>query len=368
MRIARLAVCLLTWLLAAAVCAESWPPLRPPDPLTVEWVVKQTLTRYPEVHARHRAYLAALARVPARGASETQRLAVEVAESAADLVFIDAYEHHLMLKWQAEQVFYDYLFAQEARVLIENQKDLWRAYAPALEAHTLKAPGERRDLALDTARLNAQLLKLEQDRLTTILKLNTLLDRHWEAPLSPVRLGEPAELPANREALAKSALQHAVTIRRVQAQLQRAGAIARLAEHNAADGEPREAALHEVARYEQQRRAAGTGAVRDVSLHYEAARLKRDVLKYAQGEMLPRTNQRLNAALAAYKTGSGDVMSYLDAHQAHVAVQLEALQWRIEYERTLSDLALAIGELPDYAVRTMNERPLNTVRDPNAKK
>lgn len=365
-----LAFVLLCFVPGANLHAESWPPLKAPDPLTVEWVVKQTLTRYPEVHARHRAYLAALARVPAPGvlgSGETRKLKIDVAESVAALVFVDALEHHLMLKWQAEQSFYDYLLAQESLALIQNQRGLWQAYIPAAKARQHETAASR-DLALETAQLNALALKFTNDRASAALRINTLVDRPWQTPLTAAQLGEPHELPPGRDALVKKALQHSVAMRRAQTELKRASALLPLAEKGEAGNETRDAATHEVARFEQQRRAAGVNTVRDVTLHYDSARLKLDALKYYQGEALPRAGQRVDAALAAYKAGSGEVMSMLDAYQAQVAVQIEALRLRSEYEKSISDLEMAVGVLPDYAIRTMSERPLNTIRDPNAKK
>lgn len=355
--------------------AESWPPLKPPDPLDVKWVVKNTLTRYPEVHAQHRIYLAALARIPQTPVvleepgklrltvDELAKLRREVLELDADIVFADALEHHLSLDYQAQNAYLDYLWAQENMALVENQKRLVEAYEPASQVRRDGFNTEK-DLGIEKARLNIQLMKLTQDKATAALRLNTLLDRAWNAPLTPALLGAPTPLPPDRQALTRTALNSSPMARRTLAQSKRAGTLLGIAQRDpTVNAAP---ATHEVARWDEQRRAVSTNIVRDITVLYETARTRLDMSKQYQNNVLPRSQALSAAAMAGYKNRQIGIMQLLERYQMGLELAQEVLNARIDYERSLVNLQIAIGQVPDYAIKTMSERPLNTIRDPNA--
>lgn len=376
--------------LALATCAsthaESWPPLRAPDPLTVEWVIKQTLTRFPEVHARHRAYLAALARVeavplqiesPAVGVAALPRLSDDanssyrklkhtLAEREADIVFADALEHHMQLQWQAHNAFWDYALAQEAVRILENQKRLTDAYLPATQARIHSGANDMVDLGLESAHITVELLRLGQDKLNASWRMNTLMDRNWEAVLTPVKLGEPSPLPANREAMVGSALKHSPSVRKSRALV--ASAVAKLGLSKANDRAflPLAAVTHELAGAEDQHRAVNTMIVRDVTMAYENARVKLDITKHHNHTIVPRVRQLATAGTAAYRNRQITITELIKRYREQANAEMDALSARIDYEKSLADLAQFIGVLPDYAIRTMSERPLNTSREPRA--
>lgn len=365
--------------------AESWPPLRAPDPLTVEWVIKQTLTRFPEVHARHRAYLAALARVeavplqieaPAGGAAlpeisqdanaRFRQFKHTLAEREADIVFADALEHHMQLQWQAHTAFWDYALAQETVRILENHKRLTDAYLPATQARIHSGANEMADLGLESARISVELLRLGQDKLNASWRMNTLMDRNWEAVLTPVKLGEPTALPANREGMVGSALKHSPSARKSRAQV--AGTVARqgLAKANDKAFLPLAAVTHELAGTEDQHRAVNTMIVRDVTVAYENARVKLDITKHHNNTIVPRVRQLATAGTAAYRNRQISITELIKRYREQADAEINALSARIDYEKSLADLAQFIGVLPDYAIRTMSERPLNTSREPRA--
>ena len=369
------------------VQAESWPPIRPPDPLTAEWVIKQTLTRFPEVHARHRAYLAALARaeavplspeplsggkvsgVPAISADanlEFRQLKRTLAERDADIVFADALEHHMMLQWQAHYAFLDYLHAQEAIRILDNHKRLADAFLPATQARIHDGASDMADLGLESARLTVELLRWGQEKLNASWRMNTLMDRNWEAFLTPAKLGEPSPLPANRENLVGRALSQSPNARRARSQVARASARQALAKGEDPAFLPLSAVTHELAGAEDQQRGVNTAIVRDVTLAYEGARVKLDMNKHHSNTILPRVRQLANAATAGYRNRQMTISQLIQRYRAQADAELEALRVRIEYEKSLADLAQHLGVLPDYAIRTMSERPLNTSREPRA--
>lgn len=426
---------------AFLVHAETWPPLKPPDPLSLDWVTKQVLTRYPEVHAKHRAYLAALERAPQAGALDDPTLSVmidswstrrfdgagagdadkmieiaqklpapgkralraNVAERDADLVFIEANEHHLELQWQAQQAFYDYLLADQRLALAENQRRLWVAYTPAVKARSHSSLATPRDLAAESARINTDLLRFNRDRHSAIVRLNTLLSRNWEAPLTKPALTEPTDLPGNREELVERALKGSIAMRTVAARIARADSAMKLAKKDASpdytvfgrytaagtdtgDDSVRlgvsvnlplwakqkqdhavAQATHELGQWQEQRRAEGNALVRDITLLYESARTQRDALRYYEQDIVPRTAQLLNTATATYQAGRSELIALLDAYKAKYDVDMEALALRIDYEKSLIELNRKMGVLPEFMAKTMSANPLNTPRDPSAK-
>lgn len=332
-------------------CAEAWPPLNPPNPLPLEWVVKQVFTRFPEAHAKHRAYLAALERVPRGGDSD---LRVQIARHDAELVRLQALEHHLMLQWQATHAFYDYALAERSVALLENHRRLVDAYLPAMKSRMNRRPGTR-DLALDAARLHTELLRLQQQRQDAVLKLNTLMDHRLEATLPAAKLAGPSPLPADRDGLINTALEKGVAMRMAQADVKRSGAAMELARTPAT--------THEAARAQDQRRATGTRAVASVIALYTQARTRRDMLTIHEQEIRPRAEQQQALAMAEYQGGRLEIAELLDAYRSLYLAETEALQLRVDYEKALADLTRETGALPAYMEQKMSLKPLNVGKD-----
>ena len=356
--------------LGLALCggagAETWPPLRPPDPLPLEWVAKQVFVRFPEVHAKHRAYLAALERAPARPDGD---LRAQIAQADAELLRLQAIEHHLMLQWQATHAFYDYVLAAGNIALLENYKRLVDAYVPAVSGRMSPRPTVRRDLALDSARLHVHLLKLRQDRLEATLKINTLMEHRLDALLPQPLLGKISPLPADLDDLIKQALKNSIPMRMAGVDAKRSGAVMELA---VSKGIPEpaivglslldrnaNAATHEAARAQDQQRATGAKAVASVIAIHGGARAKYEMLTLHEQDILPRAEQLLQTALAAYQGDHGDIFELLDAYRARYTTEVEALQLRVDYEKTLADLARETGALPPYMEKKMSLKPQN---------
>ncbi len=357
-------VCLLAH---ATVPAESWPPLNPPDPMPVDWVVKQVLTRFPEVHARHRGYLAALERIPL---ASGDKLRTRIAEYDAELSRLRAVEHHLMLQWRATHAFYDYVLATRAFALAEDHRRLVDAYATATMSRENRGPGAvPRDLALEAARLHADSLKLAHDRLDVSTRLNALMDHRLSARLPAPKLGETSPLPADRDVLIKLALKNGIPMRIADIEVKRSGIAMELARSKRLSDDSfvglahldrsMPATTNEAARAQDQRRATGVETVRDVIILLDFARSRRDQLTIYEQTIRPRVEQMVRTALASYQAGRTDIYDVLDAYQRRYAVELEELRIRVEYEKSLADLARATGALPAYAVKKMSSPPLN---------
>jgi len=332
-------------------CAETWPPLNPPKPLPLEWVIKQVFTRFPETHAKHRAYLAALERVP-QGAETDLR--VQIARHDAELVRLQALEHHLMLQWQASHAFYDFALAERSLVLLENHKRLVDAYLPALKGRMDRRPGAR-DLGLDATRLHIEFLQLEQQRLDATLKLNMLMEHRLEAPLPTAKLGEISPLPADRDSLINQALEKGIAMRTANTDVKRSGAAMERAQTPAA--------THDAARTQDQRRATGARTVVNVITLYTQARSKREMWALHEREILPRVRQQQTTTLAEYQGGRVEIIELLDAYRAQYLAEIEALQLRTDYEKGLADLTREMGTLPAYMEQKMSLKPLNVGKD-----
>ena len=344
-------------LFAATALAETWPPLRPPDPMPVEWVVKQMFIRYPEVHAKHRAWLAALERVPEKTKDDPR---AQLLEHDADLARLHAIEHHLDLESQARQVFYDYLLAGESIALIENQKRMWEQYQVAMRARLPKgAAPPPRDLALEAARLHIRLLKFYQDRDSASARLTALLDRSLQGPpFPPAKLGELTPLPPDRKALLIKAVDQSERMQRARTQIKRAAAVMELAQKKGAPGDLA-AATHEVARRQDEIRALSLETIRAVTTQHDLARSRQDAMQLYDQEILPRVEQSRTAALAAYQSGTDDITRVLDAHAAQIDAELERLQARVDYEKALAELTRAVGVLAPELEKKMARKPLN---------
>lgn len=349
-----------------AIHAETWPPLKPPSPLPLDWVAKQVFVRFPEVHAKHRSYLAGLERIPKRPEGE---LHAQIAQADAEFLRLQMIEHHLMLQWQATHAFYNYALAEGNIALLENYKRLVDAYVPAVSGRMSKSPAVRRDLAIDAARLHAHLLKLQQDRLESTLKLNMLMEHRLDALLPPVKLGAASLLPADRDDLIKQALKNGILMRQALVDLKRSGAIMELARRepltdtaivglNLIDRSLK-AATHEAARAQDQSRAAGAKAVASVIAIHSAARAKHEMLTLYEQDVLPRAQQLLRTALAEYQGNRSDIFELLDAYRTLYTTEVEVLQLRVDYEKILADLTREIGFLPPYMEKKMLLKPLN---------
>lgn len=411
---------------AAALCAQVAAQAAPaiPDPLTVEWLVREVLLRQPEVRVKQSAYLAANERVRQAGALDDPTLGVmvddwstrrlnssgvdaaqkmvelsqqfptpgkrklrtSIAQREADAASIESDVHHLDLRLQAQEAFYDYLLADQRLTLVQNQRRLWDAYAPAIRMR-LQRDAAPRDLALDSARINTQLLEYRYNRRAAVLRINALLARPPESPLPRPYLHAPSEMPAKLEDLIAHARRTAAPLRMADSQAARATAAMDLARreripdltvftrYNIAGDEDGDdsfrlgasinlplwakrkqdravaAAAHERDRWQEQRRADEHAVVRDVSIWYEAANSKREALQFYRQDILPRTNQLLNTTMSRYRTSRSDIVQLLEAQQARFSAQLEALALHVDYEKALCVLQRSIGDIAMTADR-----------------
>lgn len=343
-------------LAASAVSAETWPPLTSPDPMPVEWVVKYVMTRYPEVHANHRRYLAALERaVPPQKHAWQAR----VFEHEAELARLHAVDHHLKLERDARHVFYDYWYADRAHALVTEQRRLWDAYVPAGKAREHKGLDDPRDFILEATRLHGNLLKFEQERTIAWRRLNALLDRRHDAALSAPGMKDPTPLPADRGALVKEALTAAPAMRQANAEIARAEAIVEGARAQPGPERNLAAALHELGGWQEQRRAIGAEIIREVLDLHDTARSRRDAMTLYEQTLLPRADQQIKRLLAGYQAGRVDLPRLLQAYEQRLDADLELLRLRVDYEKALADLHRMRGRLPPEIERKMSAKPLN---------
>lgn len=347
---------LIAALASFAASAESWPPLTPPNPMTVEWVTKHVMNRYPEVHAKHRLYIASLERAEIVAADSWRRKA---ADQEAELVRLHAVEHHLDLERQARHAFYDYWHAERAYALVTEQKRLWDSYLPAGKARAHTGLDNARDFSLDIGRLHTTLLRLEQERTAAGWRLNALLDRRHDAVLSIPDMRDLTPMPQDRERLIEQTLVQSVAMRRANAEVRRAEAVVEDLRAKPRADQSLPAAIHELAGSQESRRASGTEVIREAVTLHDTARARRDALVLYEQTLLPRMDQQLKMHIAGYSGGRVDLVRLLDAYEARFAADLEVLRLRTEYEKAVADLRRAQGRLPPEIERKMANRPLN---------
>ena len=345
-----------SFVVCAHAPAESWPPLTPPKPMPVEWVVKYVMVRYPEVHANHRRYLAALERAVAPQDYPWQTKALE---HEAEIVRLHAIDHHLKLERDARHAFLDYWYADQAYVLATEQRRMWDAYIPAGKARGHTALDDVHDFSFEATRLHLNQLKFEQARFVTGRKLNALLDRRHDAMLSPPALKGPTTLSHDRDALVKEALTAAPAMRQAHAEIARAEALVEGARAKPSRERNLAAALHELGSWQEQRRAVGTEVIREVLSLHEVARNRHDALLLYEQTLMPRADQQIKRLLAGYQVGRVELPRLLEAYEKRFDLDLERLSVRVEYEKALADLNRMRGRLPPEIERKMSAKPLN---------
>lgn len=394
---------------ASAVYAESTPP----TPLTLDWTVRAALQAYPEVRAKHHAAAAAQARIApagaladpsvgvmldrARGASAGQDretmfefsqplsfvgkrgLRREVARQDAAAAEVELFGHHLEAQAQAQGAYLDYWASAERLRLMEDQRRLLNAFAPAVRTRSLRNLTMPRDLTIDSARLDADIARARQQHAAARMQLNVLLARALDAELPPAAAPEippPAPLAA---ALARA--EGAFARREAAVQLARADAQWRLARRErapdfavfgrytvAADGMDDRvriganmtlplwaarkqgpaviAAAAERAGRQEQQRAVAENVVREIRTRYEALAAERAGLNAFERDVLPRTAQLAEIASGAYRAGRADVLQMLDLRETQFRAELEALERRVAYAQARFALDRAVGVLP----------------------
>lgn len=359
---------LRTWVFIAAYTgpvawAESWPPLNPPEPMPVEWVTKHVMNRYPEVHAKHRLYSASLERAEIVAADSWRR---RVADQAAEIVRLHAVEHHLDLERQARHAFYEYWQAERAHALVTEQKRLWESYLPAGKARLHTSMDNARDFSIEIARLHTVLLRLEQERTAAVWRLNALLDRRHDAVLTTPKVLELTPMLEDREQLIEQTLVNSAAMRKVNAEVRRAEAVVAGLREKPSAGESLPAATHELAGWQESRRATGTEVIREVVTLHDAARARRDAMGLYQQTLLPRMDQQFKALIAGYSGGRVDLVRLLETYETRLAAELDVLRLRVEYEKSVADLRRAQGRLPPEIERKMSIRPLTSAESRGA--
>lgn len=336
--------------------AESWPPLTPPKPMPVEWVVKHVMNRYPEVHANHRRYLAALERAvaPQEDAWQTKAL-----EQEAEIARLHAVDHHLKLERDARHVFLDYWYAEQGYALATEQRRLWDAYIPAGKAREHTGLDDVRDFSLEATRLHLSQLKFDQARTNAGRKLNALLDRRHDAVLAPAALKEPSALPQDVQAVVTEALNAAPAMRQASAEVARWEALVERARAKPSRERNLAATLHELGSWQEQRRAVGAEIIREALNLHETARNRRDALLLYDQTLVPRADQQIKRLLAGYQAGRTELPRLLEAYEKRFDLDLERLAVRVEYEKALADLNRMRGRLPPEIERKMSAKPLN---------
>jgi outer membrane protein TolC len=82
--------------------------------------------------------------------------------------------------------------------------------------------------------------------------------------------------------------------------------------------------------------------VRDLYYRVQAARLQLD--RYRE-EILPQARQALQAGVASYQSGGGDLLMLIDTYRTEVGIASEALMARVRFEQSLAGLERAVGRM-----------------------
>lgn len=405
--------CLAAFFLVVFISPGAHAQSPPPDPLTLDWTVRAVLHAYPEVRAKHHAFAAAQARIASAGAladpmlgvmldrprdaasaatRETmfelsqplpfpgkRRLRTAVAAQDAAAAEVELFAHHLEVQAQAQTAYVEYWSAAQRLAILQDQRRLASAYAPAVQARGVRNLAAPRDLAIDVARLDGEIVRAQQRHAAAYMQLNVLLARDATAVL-PAASAPALSVPALEALLARA--DRALASREAATQQARAEASWQLARRErapdftvfgrytaAADGMDDRvrlglsmnlpiwaarkqgaevtAAGAERARWQEQAQATAQAVARDIRIRHDAVIAEQGALAAIEREVLPRTAQLVQIASGAYQSGRADVLQFLEARERQYAAQLEALERRVAYAQAAIALQQTAGLLPE---------------------
>lgn len=379
--------------LSATTQAESWPPLNPPQPLPLQWVLDKALIRNPTIQSETRSYNAALEMVKfsdlldeaALNAGAVNRLDTPapyraLAEADAELARIAVAEHHLNLAYNVRIAYFRYYAAYETALLAEQRLKFFSSFGQVLNNKTHLGP-QLTDSVLETALAQADLVLAKQQQQQEASQLNVLLDRDLRNTLSTPNPGEPSPLPGNRDELINQALKQGIAMRRINAEIKRSAATMTLVKQEpierilnlgrlnvgrslATDPALKQYALgavtHELGRHEETLRAIEPETVAFVLAQHDAARVRFDILKLYASTILPRLQKLEQNTMTAYGTGLATLAQVAEAMKARVAARQANLAMRIEYETAIAELLRANGQLPRHMSKFAAQAPIPT--------
>ena len=264
--------------------------------------------------------------------------------------------------------------------VLRKNKDLLEKLARITEERYKVGKGLQQDVLraqLEVTRLLQRLTVLQQRRATLVGQLNTLLQRPLDAPMGPLAPVEKTTFAYTLDELVERGVANAPEIRQQEERIEQSQYALKLAErerypdfgvgwdYQQRPGMPEMFGLRftvsipifyknkqkqmaveaasERAAAEQQREAIRTGLLFQVKEQYMAARASDELLTLYTKALVPQSTLTLEAALAAYQTGSLEFQGVLSSFLGVLEYESAYYEELANYEKALSKLQEITG-------------------------
>ena len=276
---------------------------------------------------------------------------------------------------QVKAAYYNYFYYHQAIEITRKNKDLLGKLAKIAEVRYQVGKGIQQDVLraqVELSRILQRLTVLEQQEKTAQVRLNTLLYRQPDAPLSPPAVFEQSQLTYSLESLYQLARENDTGLQREQQMIERNQLAVNLARKEfypdlsigyVYQNRPLMPEMHGVTFsinipvfYKSKQREGVNEATlellsarrsRDnretllsfeVKQHYLAAKAADELARLYSQAIVPQSSLALDSALAAYEVGSVDFLTVLDSF-------VTVLDYEINYYRELSNYQIALARL-----------------------
>jgi cobalt-zinc-cadmium efflux system outer membrane protein len=297
----------------------------------------------------------------------------------------------LTLETLAKSAYADWYFVDRALEIHEETEARLDQMIAAAEAQYVAGRTSRQDVLqaeVERADFEKHRLQLHRQQVSTLARLNALMDRSPEASLPQAAPITVQPLMMDEAELNRLALEGHPELHRLQAQVARAESLEVVAEkafypdfqlragYNTLWEDPdkravigvsinmpigrakREAALDRASA--ESRQASGMLADARAGLLAELARAHADVIEVIavvelhEDELVPLANEYVDAALADYRSGTGAFLNVITAERRFLSAQLDLERARAEYLRRIAALERWVGVPIDSSVSAGN--------------
>jgi outer membrane protein TolC len=313
------------------------------------------------------------------GRAAERRAAVEDAAMAADTVAT----RQLGIEAQVRQAYFAYVLATDERQLHLAHVDLTQQLVDAARANFRAGKGSEAEilrLGVEITELHRDLAQIDQQRVSSMAMLNTLMHRDVEAPLGPPddvpaqlvtaslsdlqRLAEDRpELRSSLHAIARASDELDAAERRASWPTLMIGADYWFLPMRASGDEHAYGAMISVTlpwlNLEHRDRARAAGFARDaetraldetrdairfqVSDAFAGMQAARDALMITRRDLVPEAERSFEAARAAFATGSGDANAVIDAARTLLDARLDEQRALVGLAQRIATLQAAVG-------------------------
>ncbi len=303
------------------------------------------------------------------------KLQGEIADREAEAAWWDYEAARRKLMADVKSAYYDYFAASKAVEITQNNKDLLQKLSSIAEARYRVGKGVQQDVLtsqVEISLLQQRLTVFEQQERTAQVRLNTLLFRDPEAPLSSPASFEPAKIGHSLDELYTLAREQDTGLQREQRMIERNQYAVNLAQKNyrpdfsvgymyqqrpdlqdmhgftvAANipifyrTKQREAVreqTEQLASAQKSKENRQTELFFAVKQQYLLAKSSEQLLKLYSQAIVPQSSLALESSMASYQVGTVDFLTILTNFTV-------VLNYEVSYYRELANYQMALANL-----------------------